>query len=98
MDAENEGLESKNEGVEKEFLPTEKKLYCLKNPPTIKCNYGRVDRSSMGCINLIVGSHDLHNVVKSYVNIVNAIVAFVEPTPPTNIITNETILTQKILK
>ena len=42
--------------------------------------------------NLIVGSHVLHSVVKVYVNISNAIDTFVEPTPTTNIITNENIL------
>ena len=45
-------------------------------------------------INLIVGSHALHNAEKSHVNVVNDIDTFVEPTPPTNIIKNETILTQ----
>ena len=44
--------------------------------------------------NLIVGYHDLHIVVKAYVNIVNAISTFVEPISSTNIIKNETILTQ----
>ena len=48
----------------------------------------------MGWNNLIVGSHDLHSVVKSYANVVNYIANFFEPTPPTNIITNDTILTQ----
>ena len=32
-------------------------------------------------------------ISKSYVNVVNAISAFVEPTTPTNIIRNKTILT-----
>ena len=48
----------------------------------------------MGWINLIVGSHDLQSVVKSYANIINAIVTFFEATPPTNTIKNVTILTQ----
>ena len=52
----------------------------------------------MGWRNLIFGSHALHNVAKVYVNVVNDIVTFVEPTPPTNIITNETILTRYIIK
>ena len=52
----------------------------------------------MGWSNLIVGFHALHIVAKSYVNIVNAIVAFVEPTPPTNIIKNKTILTKYSIK
>ena len=38
--------------------------------------------------NLIFGSHALHSVEKYYVNIVNAISTFVEPTTQTNIITN----------
>ena len=52
----------------------------------------------MGWRYIIVGSHDLHNVTNAYFNVVNAIATFFEPTPPTNIITNETILTQCIIK
>ena len=48
----------------------------------------------MGWNNLIVGSNEIHSVAKSYVNVVNAITSFVKPTPSTNIITNNTILTQ----
>ena len=48
--------------------------------------------------NLIAGSHDLHIVEKAYVNVFNAIFTFVEPTLPTNIVTNETILTQYSIK
>ena len=40
----------------------------------------------------------VHSVAKSYINVVNAITSFVKPTPPTNIITKETILTQYIIK
>ena len=52
----------------------------------------------MGCNNLIVGSNEIHSVAKAYVNVVNAITSFVKPTPPNNIITNKTILTQYIIK
>ena len=45
-------------------------------------------------INVIVGSYILHNITKAYVNVVNDIDIFVERIPPTNTITNETILTQ----
>ena len=48
--------------------------------------------------NLIVGSNEIHSVAKDYVNVVNAITSFVKPTPPTNIITNETIRTQYSIK
>ena len=48
----------------------------------------------MGWNNIIVGSNEMHSVAKAYINVVNAITSFVKPTPPTNIITNETILTQ----
>ena len=48
--------------------------------------------------NLIVGSHSLHSISKAYVNVVKAISTFVELTPPTNIITNETILNQHSIK
>ena len=48
----------------------------------------------MGWINLIVGSRDLHNITKPYVNVVNAITNFIEPTTPNNIITNNIILNQ----
>ena len=47
--------------------------------------------------NLIVGSNEIHRVAKDYVNVVNDIVTFVKPTPPTNIITNYTILMQYII-
>ena len=36
----------------------------------------------------------IHSVAKAYVNVVNAITPFFKPTPPTNIIANNTILTQ----
>ena len=52
----------------------------------------------MGCNNLIVGSHVLHSVSKSYVKVFNYISTFVEPITPTNIIKNETILNQYIIK
>ena len=52
----------------------------------------------MGWNNLIVGSNEIHSVAKAYVNVVNAITSFVKPTPPTNIIANETILTQYSIK
>ena len=48
----------------------------------------------MGWNSLIFGSNEIHSVTKSYVNVANSITSFVKPTPPTNIITNETILTQ----
>ena len=51
----------------------------------------------MGQNNLISGSNETHSVAKGYVNVVNAIVTLVKPTPPTNIITNETILPQYII-
>ena len=52
----------------------------------------------MGWNNLIVGSNEIHSVEKSNINVVNAITYFVKPTPPTNIITNETILNQYSIK
>ena len=52
----------------------------------------------MGCNNLIVGSKEIHSVAKAYVNVVNTITYFFKPTPPTNIITNDTILTQYSIK
>ena len=48
----------------------------------------------MGWNNLIFGSNEIHSVAKDYINVVNAITYFVKSKPPTNIITNETILTQ----
>ena len=63
----------------------------------------------MGWINLIGGHHAFHSIANIYDNIVNDIAnvfeptpqtniitndTFVEPTSPTNIITNETFLTQ----
>ena len=52
----------------------------------------------MGWINLLVGDLALQNVAKTYVNVFNSITTFVEPNPPTKIITNEVILTQYIIK
>ena len=52
----------------------------------------------MGWNNLVVGYYALHNVTKAYVNIVNAINTFIDPTTPTNIIKNENILNQYIIK
>ena len=52
----------------------------------------------MGWKNIIVGSNELYSVEKAHVNVVNAIASFVKPTPPTNIITNKTILTQYRIK
>ena len=48
--------------------------------------------------NLIVGVCALHNVAMAYVNVSNTIDTIVESTPPTKIITNETILTQYSIK
>ena len=52
----------------------------------------------MGSNNMIVGSNGLHSAEKGYINIVNYITSFVKPTPPNNIITNETILNQYSIK
>ena len=52
----------------------------------------------MGWENLVVGYHALHNVAKAYINVVNDIAAFFDSTPPNNIITNETTLTQYNIK
>ena len=95
MDAENEGVENYG-GVtmNSEALPPDWKVYNLCNPPTINYNDKRSNQRTMVCSNPIIGTRDLHNVSMAYVNDVNAINTFVEPTPPTNIITNYTILTQ----
>ena len=52
----------------------------------------------MGWNNLIVGYNEIQSVAKAFVNVVNAITSFVKPTPPTNTIANETILTQYSIK
>ena len=52
----------------------------------------------MGWNNLIVVSNEIQSVAKAYVNVVNSITSSVKPTPPTNIITNETILDQYSIK
>ena len=48
--------------------------------------------------NIIVGYNELHSVAKSYVSVSNTIAYFVKIQPPTNIITNDTILTQYSIK
>ena len=94
VDSNTEGVESENEGVDKKVLPPERKGYILRNPPNVNYSDKRATWLSMGWNNLIVGSNEIHSVAKAYINVVNAITYFVKPTPPTNIITNETILTQ----
>ena len=98
MDSETEGVDSYNEGVYKKFLTPEIKEYILRNPLNVNYIDKRVTRLSMGWNNLIVSSNKIHSVAKAYVDVVNAITSFVKPTPPTNIITNETILTQYSIK
>ena len=98
MDAENEVVDSENDGAENDILPPEQKGHCLRNPTTINYNGGRANHNYMVGRNMIIGSHSLQNFSKAYVNIVIDITTFVEPTPPTNIITNDTILTQYIIK
>ena len=41
---------------------------------------------------------EINSVAKAYVNVVNDITYFIKPTPPTNIITNETIMNQYSIK
>ena len=98
MDSETEGVHSDNGWVYNEVLPPERKGYILRNPTNINYSKKRATRQSMGWNNLIVGSNELHSAVKAYVNIVNDIVSIVKPTSPTNIIINETILTQYRIK
>ena len=52
----------------------------------------------MGWNNLITEPNELHSVVKAYINFDNSMKYFVKPTPPTNIITKNTILTQYSIK
>ena len=94
VDGENEGVDSENEGVDNDDLPPELRGYCLWNIPTINYNYGRSNWRYMGWRKLIVDSYTFHNFAKAYTNIFNAITTFFEHTTPTNIITNETILSK----
>ena len=94
VDSETEGVDSYNEGLDKKVLHPEKKGYILRNPLNVNYSYKRATLLSMGWNNLIVGSNEIHSVGKAYINVVNDITSFVKPTPPTSIITNETILTQ----
>ena len=98
MGSETKRVDSDNEGVDNKVLPPERKGYILRNPPNVNYSYKRATRLSMGWNNLIVGSNEIHSVAKAYVNVVNAVTSFVKPTPPTNIITNGTILTQYSIK
>ena len=84
--------------MDNKFLAPERNGYSLRNLPNVNYSDKRATRLSMGWNNLVVGSNEIHSVAKSYINVVNAITSFVKPTPPTNIITNETILTQYIIK
>ena len=92
MESETEGVDSDNEGLEKEVLPPDIKVYIISNPPNVNYSDKRSTWLSMGWNNLIVGSNELHSVSKYYVNVVNYISSFVKVAPPTNIIPNETIM------
>ena len=70
-------MDAENEGAENDALPPQKKGYHLRNPPTINYNYGESNWCYMGWSNLFFCYHTLHNVVKAYFNIANAISAFV---------------------
>ena len=94
MDSETEVVDSYNEVVDNEVRPHDRKWYILRNPHNFNYNYNIATRISMGWNNIIVGSNEIHSVSKAYINVVNSITAFVKPTLPTNIITNESILTQ----
>ena len=94
MDSETEVVDSDNEVVDNKVLPPEIKGCILSNPPNVNYSDKRATRISMGRNNLIVGSNEMHSVEKSNINVVNAITYFVKPTLPTNIIANESILTQ----
>ena len=93
MDSETEVVDSGNEGVDKKFLPPERNFYILRTPPNVNYSEKRATQISMGWNNLIVGSNEIQSDAKSYINVVNDITYFFKPTPPTNIITNNTILT-----
>ena len=87
-------MKSYNEGVDNEALPHERKGYRVRNPTNVKYSEKRATRSFMGRNNIIFGYNELHSVTKSYANVVDAIAYFFKLTPKTNIITNDTILTQ----
>ena len=103
---ENEGVYTDNEGVENvrrvtiytNALPNDKKGYCLRHPPNTNYHEKRDNWCSICWSKLIVGSCALHNAAMTYANVINTIANFVENTPPKKIITNETILTQYIIK
>ena len=73
---ENEGVDSENEGVDNDVIPTELKVYCIRNPPIINYNHGISNWQSIGLGDLIIGSHDLHNVTKSCSKVINSIATF----------------------
>ena len=95
MTVHTEGVENRyGVTIDANALSYEKKGYHLQYPSNINYNYEIETRSSVLWINLVTGSRTLHNTA----NALNAITNFVELTPPTNIITNETILTQYNIK
>ena len=94
VNSETEGVLSENEGVDNEVLPPDRKGYSLRNPPNVNYCDKRATWIFMVWYNLIVGSNELHSVAKVYFNVVNTITNFFKSTPPTNIITNKTIIFQ----
>ena len=80
--------------VDANAIPPELKGYCPRNPTKINYKDERSTQRSMGWRNLTVGARSIHDISMAYINVVKSIATFVEPNPPTNINTNETILTQ----
>ena len=98
VDYEIEWVDSDNKGVDKEVLPPDRKGYRLRNPPNVNYSHKGSTWQFMGWNNLIVGSNELHSISKAYVKVFNTIAYLIKPTPPTRIITNNTILKQYIIK
>ena len=91
-------MDSYNELVYNKVLPPEQKGYRLRNPPTFNYSNNTATQHSMGRNSLIVDSNELHSVTNAYIKVVNNIATFARPTPPTNIITNDTTMTQYSIK
>ena len=77
MDAEHEVLvNDKGGAIDTNTLTPQLKGFFLRQPPNINYNDEITTWHSMGRSKLIVNARALHNISKSYINVVNAIATF----------------------
>ena len=86
-------MESDNEVVGNEVLPTDRNGIAYGNTQ-YQLQWQKSHSALHGTEQSNFGSNELHIVAKAYVNVVNVIDILFKPTPQTNIVTKDTVLTQ----